>query len=125
MQISLNHLNQLHDLSCTLCHFSERANEKCFFHIKILEEEWITPLFLKVVYQLLLVADPYLHKLTVKAFGVEYLRRFEVLDLRQDRSEELEMCKPFTLIINVLCDQLTEVPVAIMDPLSWIDSWLD
>lgn len=35
------------------------------------------------------------------------------------------MCKPFTLIINVLCDQLTEVPVAIMDPLSWIDSWLD
>lgn len=35
------------------------------------------------------------------------------------------MLEPFTFISNYFSDQFAEVPVTIMDPLSWVGPWFD
>ena len=45
--------------------------------------------------------------------------------LRHNWLQQLKVCEPLRLIIDMVCDQLAQVSVAVMDPFPWVDSWLD
>lgn len=49
----------------------------------------------------------------------------ELFDLVQKWSKKLQVCKPFGLIVNVLSNQRTQLSIAIVNPLAWIDTRLN
>ena len=70
MQVSLDHLEQEHDLSSTLSNLSQIPNKDCVLDVKIRKEKWIIPFLLDVTYQLFLITVSDFHELAIESIGV-------------------------------------------------------
>jgi hypothetical protein len=112
----------VHQLPCIPGDLPEVTDEESILEIEPTQEQGVVPLLLEVIYKPLLVSVPNFEELPVETFAFHLGLS---LNLRQDRSEQLEMSKPLTLIINVIRDKFAEVPIAIMDPLPGVDPWLN